>query len=338
MSTFGALRQPRQHTQSLPATPSGAPRAAHANFPPRACEGGKVVGHPQGVNVSWEFRCTDEELVLAAEAFREDGVVCLRGAFDAATCKLVAEGIAANMANPSELGEWIGGDKSRFFSDLANWRQIPQFEQFARGSGAAELVRKVMGSNVAALYHEHVLVKESGVQPGTPWHQDQSYYPVDGQQLCSIWMPVDAIPQEASLQFVRGSHAWGKWYIPRKFASGNQYECNSGSSNACAERTYHPVPDVDQLVAAGEVELMSWAVEPGDCLIFHGMAMHGTAPRVAAPARRVLSTRWVGEDAHFARRPWEFSPPGVMGALGFGDHLVDDPLFFPTCAPAVEEE
>lgn len=76
-----------------------------------------------------------QELVLAAEAFREDGVVCLRGAFDAATCKLVAEGIAANMANPSELGEWIGGDKSRFFSDLANWRQIPQFEQFARGSG-----------------------------------------------------------------------------------------------------------------------------------------------------------------------------------------------------------
>lgn len=118
-------------------------------------------------------------------------------------------------------------------------------------------------------------MQESGVQPGTPWHQDQSYYPVDGQQLCSIWMPVDAIPQvrlcspplclamqplrqpgdlqcvglfthfllptllshgclvawhlqEASLQFVRGSHAWGKWYIPRKFASGNQYECNSG--------------------------------------------------------------------------------------------------------------
>lgn len=28
-------------------------------------------------------------------------------------------------------------------------------------TGAAELVRKVMGSNVAALYHEHVLVKVS---------------------------------------------------------------------------------------------------------------------------------------------------------------------------------
>lgn len=82
------------------------------------------------------FCASSQELRLAAEAFRKDGVICLRGAFDKATCQLVAEGISANMLDPSALGEWIGSDRTRFFSDLASWRRIYQFEQFAKESGS----------------------------------------------------------------------------------------------------------------------------------------------------------------------------------------------------------
>lgn len=34
-----------------------------------------------------------------------------------------------------------------------------------------------------ALYHNHVIVKESGSTKETPWHQDQAYYEIDGQQV-----------------------------------------------------------------------------------------------------------------------------------------------------------
>lgn len=111
----------------------------------------------------------------------------------------------------------------------------------------------------------------------------------------------------------------------------------AGGDTAGSERSYEAVPDIEALAEAGRAEVVSWAVEPGDCLIFHGMTLHGTAQRVAAPARRVLSSRWVGEDAYFAQRPWEFSPPGVMGNLSFGDHLVDDPVCFPTCASGEDQ-
>ena len=45
----------------------------------------------------------------------------------------------------------------------------------------------------STFYHEHVLVKEPGTAASTPWHHDQSYYPVDGQDVCSLWIPVDPV-------------------------------------------------------------------------------------------------------------------------------------------------
>ena len=45
----------------------------------------------------------------------------------------------------------------------------------------------------STFYHEHVLVKEPGTAARTPWHHDQSYYPVDGDDLCSLWIPVDPV-------------------------------------------------------------------------------------------------------------------------------------------------
>ena len=72
-------------------------------------------------------------------------------------------------------------------------------------------------------YHEHVLVKEPSAKIPTPWHHDQSYYPIDGEDICSIWMPVDPVPQGATLKFVKGSHRWNKWFVPRKFETSKNY-------------------------------------------------------------------------------------------------------------------
>jgi len=32
-------------------------------------------------------------------------------------------------------------------------------------------------------YHEHVLNKEPGTEKPTPWHHDQSYYPINGDKV-----------------------------------------------------------------------------------------------------------------------------------------------------------
>ena len=35
----------------------------------------------------------------------------------------------------------------------------------------------------AVFFHEHVFIKDPGTTRGTPWHQDQPYYPVNGRKV-----------------------------------------------------------------------------------------------------------------------------------------------------------
>ena len=52
----------------------------------------------------------------------------------------------------------------------------------------------LMGSRSVRLFHEHVLVKEPNADVPTPWHHDQPYYCVDGDQNVSMWIALDAVP------------------------------------------------------------------------------------------------------------------------------------------------
>ncbi len=66
------------------------------------------------------------------------------------------------------------------------------------------------------------------------------------------------------------------------------------------------VPDVD--AARGELDIVGWAMEPGDAVAFSFRTLHG-APANASPSRRrVISVRWVGDDAAFVKRPGTTSP------------------------------
>ena len=65
----------------------------------------------------------------------------------------------------------------------------------------------------------------------------------------SIWMPVDPVPLESSVKFVRGSHRWGKWFHPRKFASERNYPVESEEYEG---KTFFDVPVAD--IESGKYE------------------------------------------------------------------------------------
>ena len=178
-----------------------------------------------------------------------------------------------------------------------------------------------MGSESAIFYHEHLLIKEPGNQSKTPWHQDQPYYPVDGRHVCSIWMPLDPVPLESSLQFVKASHTLGPRFIPRKFATQKNYQLKSQDDHrSTGFAQFETVPD-DIDSRPDKYEILSWALNPGDCVVFYGATLHGAAGNVSLnTSRRAFSTRWFGDDARFAERPWELSPP-FTGGLRAGESM-----------------
>ncbi len=248
------------------------------------------------------------------QTFREDGVVVLRGLF-ADWIEPLREGAARNMAAPGPMHRNYTSGGARFFGDYCNWAQIPEYRAFVEQGPAAEVARQLMQSRVARIFHEHLLVKEAGADIPTPWHHDSPYYCVSGQQTVSLWLPLDPVSQAICLESVAGSHAWGKLFRPRRF-DGTAYD----------HKTDDLVEMPDISADRDAYRILSWDLEPGDCIAFHFMTVHGAPGNTTGGARRAFSTRWMGEDVVYADRGGTTSPPypHLAERLRPGDALPDD--------------
>ena len=148
--------------------------------------------------------------------FQNNGAVVIRGLFTD-WVETLKQGIEKNLAEPGEFVRDYQDDNGRFFGDYCNWQRITEYRQFLFESPAADVARQLMNSRQARLFHEHVLVKEPTTAIPTPWHHDQPYYCVNGEQTCSIWLSLDSVPRDTAVEFISGSHRWGKWFRPETF-------------------------------------------------------------------------------------------------------------------------
>lgn len=250
--------------------------------------------------------------------FWADGAVVVRGALTAAQVEMARDAIDANLEALSPLAKRASStDDGAFVEDFCNWSRIPAIERFIRESPIAELAGELMGSQQVRLYHDHVLVKESGTRQRTPWHQDLPYYNVGGRQNVSMWIPADPVSRSATLEFVAGSHL-GPWFMPRSFLDGQAKWFPDGS---LAE-----LPDIDG--RPDDFRVLGWELEPGDLVCFHMLTLHAAGGVDGPNRRRVLSVRFLGDDMVHAPREWVTSPPfpGLVDELPAGAPM-DHPLF-----------
>lgn len=248
------------------------------------------------------------------EAYRRDGAVALRGKLDLDWIELLREGVERNLAEPGPYAKHYTaeGRPGRFFGDYCNWARIEAYRRFAFESPAARIAGALMGSHRVNLFHEHVLVKEPGTEEPTPWHHDQPYWTVDGDQVCSMWVPLDEVPREAGVEFVAGSHRSGAWYTPRRFVDGAAHPSEEGT----------PVPDI--AAERDRHTLLGWDLAPGDCVVFHALTLHGAPGNASSRRRRAVSMRWTGDDARFVRRDGLMSPPFADVRLAPGSPMDSD--------------
>jgi ectoine hydroxylase-related dioxygenase (phytanoyl-CoA dioxygenase family) len=241
-------------------------------------------------------------------AYEDDGVVCLRDVFDQHWIDLVAQGINEAIKSPGPHGENYNPDASAFFGDLDMWQRHHEFREYVLNSPAAELVAQLMQSTRVNFFYDQLLVKEPGAETATPWHQDQPYWAISGRQVCSIWMPVDPVSAESSLEFVAGSHRWGQEFNPQHFKDQSPYE----------DTGLPPMPDIE--ARRSDYQILSWDLEPGDCIVFQAMIVHGAKGNYSVDTRRrVLSTRWAGDDARYCIRRGETAIPTFPVELNHGD-------------------
>ncbi len=249
------------------------------------------------------------DLSTLADDFTRDGAVCVRGLVDLELLQRVTDAVEANRADPSGLAQVAsqGDDPGHFLEDFCNWPRFPAYLELAHAT--APTAQALMGSKTVRLYHDHLLVKEAGTRQPTPWHQDQPYYDVDGRDVISMWLPVDPVPRASTLEFVAGTHR-GPWLMPRTFMQREAKWFEEGS--------LQDVPDVQ--ADRDAFPILGWELQPGDAVFFHALTLH--ASQGAAGLRRVVSIRFLGDDATRIERKWRCSPPIPAGAT-FPDLLVN---------------
>ncbi len=259
----------------------------------------------------------DEEIATYDEA----GVVCLRRLIDREWLEYLAPAVEAALAAPGPYGEeYVRDGTGRFFGDLSLWERHSRFNDFVFQSPAVEIAAQVMRSEKVNFFYDQLLVKEPGTEEKTPWHQDQPYWAVDGWQVCSVWLPFDRVSKSSCVKYVRGSHRWGKAYNPHHFIDDSPYE-NTGLPE---------LPDID--AGPDRYEILSWDLEPGDCLVFQAMIVHGAPGNPSSTTRRrAYSTRWTGDDATYTVRRGEVGFPPEPVPLEHGESM--DCAMFPRVWP-----
>lgn len=228
--------------------------------------------------------------------YREDGVVCVRGAFSAEWLSRLSvatdAAIDASSGN-TDLEEYTRtrAERGRFCAEMDCSRKYAEFQHFVFESPAAELIASLLGSSQVSFFYDILFVKEPDTAQRTGWHQDKGYWLVEGEDVCSIWLPLDPVPRASCLEFVRGSHREDVEYAPFRFADDSTYRG--------AERMPR-VPDIE--ARREDYDIVGFDMAPGDCLMFDYRMLH-SAPPVApgAPRRRAFSTRWLGDGARFSR-------------------------------------
>ena len=126
----------------------------------------------------------------------------------------------------------------------------------------------------------------------TPWHHDITFWPIDGEQIVSIWIALDATNLEnGGLEFVPGSSAFGDRY--QAIGVGDEGRRPFGSN------TLKTLPAINSRTTGetrADLSAISFDMEAGDILIFDAKILHGAPPNLSPRRRRGIALRYLGSD------------------------------------------
>jgi len=173
-----------------------------------------------------------------------------------------------------------------------HWRHDDTFRAFALDSPLGGIAAELLGSRRVRLWEDSVLVKEPGSPFETRFHTDASYFHVVGEQVCTVWVPLDAAtPASGMVRWLRGSHLDTAEYRPNLFVTDTPIPGTTGSV----------VPDV---MANPELveRLVSFDVVPGDLTVHHARTLHGAPANATMTRRRAVSVRYCGDDVRYRHK------------------------------------
>lgn len=251
----------------------------------------------------------------ARERFERDGVAHLPGVLPPEWIQRIRVAVdreldAPTMTDLTAMGDALAdagapltrdardgnGPRGQFRAGTDHWVATPEFLAFARDTPVPGIVAELLGTERLWLYEDSVLVKEPGTADRTAFHQDLAYFHVDGDQVCTVWLPLDPVDESnGAVRYVRGSHRDRTVFRPNLFVTTDSMPGTEGQD----------VPD-----HSDDPALVHFATQPGDLVIHHARTIHGAFANASPDRpRRALSIRYAGDDARFRVKPGALQKP-----------------------------
>lgn len=229
------------------------------------------------------------------EEYKSRGVLLLQDIVEQDCIEKLQAAIDHNLSHPGPLAKEYPPERGqgRFYTDLFLWLTDADLREFVRNSPLPALAAQLLESSKVNLFYDQVFVKEPGTSNSTPWHQDLPHFPLQGAQVLSFWVALDAVTLESGgLEYVEGSHLWGKHYQPSSFGGPNNYP---------RDPLLQLMPDIAAM--RNELKIAAFDMAPGDVLVFDARIVHGSGGnRRSDVRRRGYSIRYCGDDVTFAPR------------------------------------
>ncbi len=141
--------------------------------------------------------------------YQRDGHILLRGVLSREEINqfrpIIESAVRCYSAETRPLAERDTYGKA-FLQVMNLWTKDPGVEHLVHSRRLAQIACRLMGVQGVRLYHDQALFKEPG-GGYTPWHQDQTYWPLETTHTITIWIALQDIPAEVgSMRFASGSH------------------------------------------------------------------------------------------------------------------------------------
>ncbi len=226
---------------------------------------------------------TDEERML----YQRDGVVCLRQVLSPDWIDLVLP-VARRLVVDKEDFGLLPTMPGRYMS-----RTVPEFRKLIFESAIAEACALTLNSKEVRFFFDEIFAKSPTSAEKTIWHTDRMGWPVVGQMVPSLWLPLTPITKENSLECLAGTHVQDvKYWL---------FSPNARKMIKPPDRPSHP--DGEALRAAPGAKVLTWEMAPGDMLVVHPWTLHYSSGNPSGDWRIALSVRLFGDDIRWAARP-----------------------------------
>ena len=264
-------------------------------------------------------------------SFHRDGSILLQGVLAEEWVDLLAEGLDECYEEPDGMSSALVSPNSELRIDQFPAARSEKLRKFICESPLPSLIGEIINGPVR-FYMDQMFYKPAGEMIPTPWHQDTSYYNVEGHDLIRAWVSPDTVPREASLEIVKGSHLWNVTYRPLAGRdpdlSEEEYEARlavaeeSGFyertgddfsfsyNSAIMDKSLPETPNIE--ASRGSFDILGWHFEPGDVILFHGNVLHAAQGGIVLPyPRRSHAIMYAGPNIRYIKRPGQIIPDPI---------------------------